>query len=231
MRIPWNQCSDPWWHNVRIGIVGGTGEIGEGMALRFSKKFEVLVGSRDQEKAEETCTFCRNIMTEKGESFSLCGVTNQEAVDGADVIILAIPFKHLESTVRGLSGLEEKILISPVNPMDRKDSFVYVPPKEGSAAMMLKTLVPESARICTAFNNIAGNRWRAVDEELEYSVPICGDDAEAKQVVMDIVNRISSLKAYDAGPLSGSHIVESITPLLLNIARFNHMRDVGIRFI
>ena len=80
-------------------------------------------------------------------------------------------------------------------------------------------------------NNIAGNRWCAISEELEYSVPVCGDDMEAKQIVMDLVDRISYLKAFDAGPLSSSHIVESITPLLLNVARFNKMKDVGIRFV
>jgi hypothetical protein len=61
-------------------------------------------------------------------------------------------------------------------------------------------------------------------------VPVCGDDAEAKRQVMDMVNRISRLQAFDAGPLAASSMVEAITPLLLNIARYNKMRDVGIQF-
>ena len=95
---------------------------------------------------------------------------------------------------------------------------------------MVKRLLPPTARICSAFNTIAANKWKALDEELAYSVPVCGDDAEAKRQVMDIVNRISRLQAFDAGPLAASSMVEALTPLLLNIARYNKMRDVGIQF-
>mgnify|MGYP000861902814 CR=1 FL=1 len=216
---------------MRVGIVGGTGEIGEGMALRLSQIMDVCVGSRDPHKAQETCDICLNSAKECGIDCSVRGGTNQEVVDESDIIILAIPFKHVASTIEGISGWEEKIVVSPVNPMERRDYFVYAPPPEGSAALLIQKLLPPSARLCTAFNNIAGNRWRDISCELEYSVPVCGDDAHAKQVVMGLVNRISSLTAYDAGPLASSHIVESITPLLLNVARFNKMKDVGIRFV
>lgn len=216
---------------MRVGIVGGTGEIGEGMAMRLSWIMDVCVGSRDPGKAQETCDTCLISAKERGIDCSVRSGNNQDVVRESDVIILAIPFKHLKSTVESISGWEGKIVISPVNPMERRECFVYTPPAEGSAALFLQNILPKTTRICTAFNNIAGNRWRDISSELEYSVPVCGDDAEAKQIVMDLVNQISSLKAYDAGPLSSSHIVESITPLLLNIARFNKMKDVGIRFV
>ncbi|MFY9800556.1 MAG: NADPH-dependent F420 reductase, partial [Methanoregula sp.] len=99
-----------------------------------------------------------------------------------------------------------------------------------SAALLIKRLLPPTTRICTAFNTIAANRWKLLDEELNYSVPVCGDDETAKKQVMEIVNRISKLHAFDAGPLAASHLVESLTPLLLNIARYNKMKDVGIQF-
>jgi len=216
---------------VRVGIVGGTGDIGEGMAMRLSRIMNVCVGSRDPSKAQDTCDTCLLSAKERGVNCSVQAGNNQDVVYESDVIILAIPFKHLKSTVEGITGWEGKIVISPINPMERRDSFVYVPPEEGSAALYLQKILPPTTRICTAFNNIAGNRWGDMTSELEYSVPVCGDDPEAKQIVMDLVNQISSLKAYDAGPLASSHIVESITPLLLNVARFNKMKDVGIRFV
>lgn len=216
---------------MRVGIVGGTGEIGEGMAMRLSRIMDVCVGSRDVSKARETCDTCLFSAKEEGLDCSVEGGTNQDVVDGSDLVILAIPFKHIQSTIQGLTGFEEKIVVSPINPMERRDCFVYTPPAEGSAALYLQKILPEGTRICTAFNNIAGNRWRDISSDLTYSVPVCGDDAEAKRIVMDLVDRISLLKAYDAGPLSCSHIVESITPLLLNIARYNRMKDVGIRFV
>lgn len=216
---------------MKIGIIGGTGEIGEGMAMRLSRIYDVLVGSREEEKAKCTCETCLRSAYERGMPCNVRWVTNQEAVDESDVIILAIPYKHLDGTIAGLHGFEGKIVISPINPMEKRECFLYVPPAEGSAALHLKTLLPESTRLCVAFNNIAGNRWRDIDDELEYSVAVCGDDAEAKLLVMDIVDRVSLLKSYDAGPLVISSIIEGITPLLLNIARCNRMKDVGVRFV
>lgn len=215
---------------MKIGIVGGTGDIGEGMAMRLSPFFDVIVGSREKEKAEITCKFGTETLKKRGYECSLTGVTNQTAVDDADVVILAIPFKHLEVTIATLHGFEGKTVISPVNPMEKREFFTCVPPNDGSAALMIKRLLPPSANICTAFNTIAANKWKALDEELVYSVPVCGDDASAKREVMDIVNKVSKLQAFDAGPLAASCMVESLTPLLLNIARYNKMRDVGIQF-
>lgn len=215
---------------MRIGIVGGTGDIGEGMALRLSPVFEVIVGSREADKAEATCRLGRDTLKNRGKECSLIGVSNQEAVDRADIVVLAIPFKHLASTLEGLHGFEGKIVVSPVNPMEKRDHFTFVPPPEGSAALMARRLLPQSARLCSAFNTIAANKWKALDEELEYSVPVCSDDPDAKRQIMEIVNRVSLLKAFDAGPLAASSMVEALTPLLLNIARYNKMRDVGIQF-
>jgi NADPH-dependent F420 reductase len=216
---------------VKIGIVGGTGDIGEGMALRLSPVFDVVVGSREKDKAETTCTLGRETLKKRGHTCSLTGVSNQEAVDSADIVVLAIPFKYLAGTLEGLYGFDDKIVISPVNPMEKRDHFMFVPPQEGSAALMVKRLLPPKTRICSAFNTIAANKWKALDEELSYSVPVCGDDEGAKREVMDIVNRISRLHAFDAGPLAASCMVEALTPLLLNIARYNKMRDVGIKFL
>ena len=215
---------------MKIGIVGGTGDIGEGMALRLSTIFDVVVGSREKDKAEATCRLGKETLKSQGKTCSLTGVSNQDAVDSADIVILAIPFKHLAMTLEGLHGFEDKIVISPVNPMEKRDHFMFVPPPEGSAALMIKRLLPPTARICSGFNTIAANKWKALDEELEYSVPVCGDDEGAKREVMGIVNRISRLQAFDAGPLAASSMVEALTPLLLNIARYNKMRDVGIQF-
>ena len=216
---------------MKIGIVGGTGDIGEGMALRLSPLFDVLVGSRENEKAEATCTTGRELLRKRGKECSLTGVDNQAAVDGADIVILAIPFKHLVGTLETLHGFEDKIVVSPVNPMEKQDHFVFVPPAEGSAALLIRRILPKEARICSAFNTIAANKWKALDQEIAFAVPVCSDDPEAKKEVMAVVNRIPRLKAYDAGPLQVSCMVESLTPLLLNIARYNKMRDVGIQFI
>lgn len=216
---------------MKIGIVGGTGDIGEGIAMRLAPKYDVIVGSRDEARAQESCTCSIASLKNRGTSCqSFTGATNQDAVCGADVVILAVPFRNVVSTLETLTGLEGKIIISPVNPMEKRDYFTFVPPEEGSAALMIRRILPKEARICSAFNTIAANKWKALDEELTYSVPVCGDDVEAKRVVMGIVNTVSKLQAFDAGPLAASSMVEALTPLLLNIARYNKMHDVGIQF-
>jgi 8-hydroxy-5-deazaflavin:NADPH oxidoreductase len=216
---------------VKIGIVGGTGDIGEGIAMRLASRYDVIVGSRDEARAKDSCTCSINTLKGRGTSCrDFTGATNQDAVCNADVVILAIPFRNVIATLDGLSGFEDKIVISPVNPMEKKDHFTFVPPEEGSAALMIRRLLPKEARICSAFNTIAANKWKALDEELTYSVPVCSDDDEAKKQVMAIVNSVSKLQAFDAGPLAASSMVEALTPLLLNIARYNKMRDVGIQF-
>lgn len=215
---------------MKIGIVGGTGDIGEGMAMRLSPVFDVIVGSREKDKAEATCEFGIETLRKRGQKCSLTGVSNQMAVDESDIVILAIPYKHLIGTLETLTGFDGKIIISPVNPIEKRDFFTCAPPPEGSAALLIKRLLPSSVRICTGFNTIAANRWKLLDEDLIYSVPVCGDDDAAKQQVMGIVNRVSKLHAFDAGPLAASHLVECLTPLLLNIARYNKMKDVGIQF-
>ena len=215
---------------MKIGIVGGTGEIGEGLAMRLAPRHEVVIGSREAEKASVSSTECMGILHARGTPCILRGVTNQEAVDHGEVVILAIPFTHLAPTVSSLTGLGRKIVISPVNPMQKADIFFFAPPPEGSAALFLAKLLPPGTRICTAFNNVAANRWRALDATLDYSVAVCGDDAGAKLVVTQVVESVPNLKAFDAGPLAVSPMIESITPLLLNLARHSRMKDVGIQF-
>ncbi len=196
------------------------------MAMRLSPVFDLVVGSREQDKAEASCTITRETLKKRGQECNLSGVTNQDAVDKGDIVILAIPFRHVLPTLSTLCGFEDKIVISPVNPMEKQDHFVFVPPPEGSAALLIRKLLPKEARLCCAFNTIAANRWKALDEELSYSVPVCGDDDEAKQKVMGIVNQISKLQAFNAGPLDVSPMIESLTPLDPDIPHLIVPRDI-----
>ncbi|MDO9538923.1 MAG: NADPH-dependent F420 reductase [Methanocalculus sp.] len=215
---------------MKIGIVGGTGEIGEGMALRLSHLHEVILGSRDEAKAYTASECTITTLKERGITSICRGVSNQEAVDAGDIIVLALPFAHLESTLSSLTGFEDKIVITPVNPIGRAGHFYYNPPEEGSAAIYIRERLPKSARIVSAFNNIAAHKWKDLDATLDYTVAVCSDDAEAKSIVMELIHDLPNLTPLDAGPLAVSSIVESVTPLLLNLAKLNGMRDVGVQF-
>ena len=215
---------------MKIGIVGGTGDIGEGIAMRLSPNHDVVIGSREEEKAVESSDVCYATVTKLGLPCSVSGYSNQDAIDRSDIVILAIPFRHVEPTLASLHGFDNKLVISPVNPMEKRDFFIYTPPPDGSAALLIKRLLPKETRLCSAFNTVAANKWKALNETLDLAVPVCGDDPLSKATVLDLVRSIPGVKAYDAGPLAVSSMVECLTPLLLNIARFNKMKDVGVQF-
>jgi NADPH-dependent F420 reductase len=199
------------------------------MALRLSPLHEVFLGSREVDKACTIRDQCVAALEKKGIPCRCTGTDNQGAVDRSEIVVIAIPFQHLLVTLRSLSGFDRKIVVSPVNPIQKKEYFVYSPPAEGSAAMMVQGLLP-TALVCAAFNNISAQKWKEIERPLPYSVAVCGDDPGAKNTVMDFASGIPDLTAYDAGPLATAPMVESITPLLLNIARLNKMRDVGVQF-
>ena len=216
---------------MKIGIIGGTGDIGQGLALRISDKHEIILGSRDPAKAVEAAESIIATLKKRGVVSSCRGTSNEEACKAADLIIISLPFQHVASTLAGIDPkyIAGKIVISPVNPMIRKDGFFYNnPPAEGSAALAIRKMLPESAKLVTAFNNIAARKWTILDEVLDYTVAVCGDDPEAKKTVIKLVRETSQLYGLDAGPLAVSGIVESITPLAINIAQINGLKDLGV---
>jgi len=216
---------------MKIGIIGGTGDIGEGIALRVSDKHEIILGSRDPAKAVEAAKKVVSTLEKRGVNSSCRGTSNEDAVKEADLIVISLPFQHVEPTLKGIKPeyFGNKIVISPVNPMERKDGcFLYCPPEEGSAALAIKKMLPESARLVTAFNNVAARKWTMLDEELDYTVAVCSDDPEAKKAVMEFVRQISKLNPVDAGELTSASIVESLTPLTINIAQNSKLKDLSI---
>lgn len=222
---------------MKVGIMGGTGNIGEGLARRIclSGKYDVIIGSRDPTKAAAAADEVVCCLNERSCTLTTCcGVSNADVLD-CDIIIMSLPFDKIESTIQtiGKERFENKIIVSLINPMIRNPKEKYfLPdrPADGSAALALQKMLPESAKVCTGFNNVAAGKWMELDEVLDYSVVVCGDDAEAKKIVMDLVSCVSNLQPLDGGPLVVSSIIESITPLVITLALNNGLKDVGVYF-
>ncbi len=213
---------------MRIAVLGGTGSLGKGLVLRLaSLGYDVVVGSRDRNKAEAKAREYGEIV-----GVRIRGSDNRSASKDCDVAIVTIPWKHAFDTVAELrEELADKIVVSPVVPMEKTDrGFVYVNLPEGSAAEKMASLLPNS-RIVAAYHNIPAKKFADLNAEFEWDVAVCGDDEEAKRVVIDMTNGIRGLRALDAGGLRNSRIVESITPLLINIAIRNGMKELGVRFV
>jgi NADPH-dependent F420 reductase len=109
--------------------------------------------------------------------------------------------------------------------------FAFTPPAEGCAALQAQSLLPGGTRIVSAFHTICAAALQDRSRELQGDVMICGDDIESKEVVAGLVREVKALRPLDAGPLSASGLIESLTPMLLNVARRNKIKDAGIKII
>ncbi len=219
--------------NMKIALLGGTGHLGIGLAIRFAiLGHEVIVGSRKLEKAEMKAEEYNNILSNLGEKARVRGLANEDAAMEAEVCIFTIPWEHAFSTAEALKEvLRDKIVVSPLVPMERKGKiFYYTKLPEGSAAEKLASIL-NGSKVISAYHNIPAEKFARFDESFKWDVAVCGDDERAKKIVIELTNQIDGLRAFDAGPLAVSSMVESITPLLINIMVRNKMKDLGVRFV
>jgi len=218
---------------MKIAILGGTGSIGGGLALRWATTHEIIIGSRKFDKAQLTADEYRKVLEESSDkSCSIYGCLNADAVKEAEVIVLSVPYEHAVSTIETIRhNLEQQIIVSIVVPMEKAYFFKYLPPGAGSAAMEIKLLLPEGVKLVSAFHNIPARKLYMTEYKLDMDVFICGDDNEANGVVCKLVRDIHKLRPLIAGPLEVSSMVESLTPLLVNLAIFNKKKHLGIKCI
>jgi 8-hydroxy-5-deazaflavin:NADPH oxidoreductase len=217
-------------HAMKIALVGGTGDIGTGFAVRWAANHEIIIGSRKADKAKESAADAMKMLEGKG---NVRGEDNGSAIAAADVVVLCVPYEHLVSVTSDLKAFyESQLVVSPVVPMSYNGKhFEFVPPKDGSAALQARSLLPAGMRVVSAFHTICAAALQDKDHELKADVLICGDDAEAIALVSGLASEIKNLRPLNAGPLAVSGMVESLTPMILNVARRNKIKDAGIKIV
>jgi NADPH-dependent F420 reductase len=215
---------------MKIALVGGTGDIGTGFAVRWGQKHEIIIGSRNVDKARESAAAVLQLLGEVG---NVQGTDNASAIATADVVVLCVPYEHLASVTAGLSeAYKSQLVISPVVPMIYNGKFFqYLPPIEGSAALQARSLLPKGVRVVSAFHTICAAALQDIDRVMKADAFICGDDAEDIDITAQLAGEIKSLRPLNAGPLAVSSMVESLTPFLLNVARKNKIKDAGIAVV
>ena len=215
---------------MKIALVGGTGDIGTGFAVRWGQKHEIIIGSRNVDKAKESAAAVLQLLEGVG---NVQGTENASAVAAADVVVLCVPYEHLASVTTGLlDSYRSQIVISPVVPMIYNGKFFqYQPPAEGSAALQARMLLPKSVRVVSAFHTICAAALQDIKRVMKADVFVCGDDAEAMEIAVELAGEIKSLRPLNAGPLAVSSMVESLTPFLLNVARKNKIKNAGITVV
>jgi len=218
--------------DAAIAILGGTGDQGLGLALRFAKAGRtVVIGSRVAQRAE---TAAEEVL-EAVPGASVMGFENSEATQRTRIVILSVPFEHTASTVKGIRDVlrEGQIVVSMSVPLATAigDSAVRtVGLWQGSCAEMVKALVPGGVRVVSAFQNISAHRLRDLENPVECDVVVSGPKAE-REVVMALCPLVPGLRPIDGGPLSNARIVEEITALLIGMnVRYKVPEGFGIRF-
>lgn len=221
---------------MEIALLGGTGDIGEGLALRWARDTDhtVHIGSRKPEKAESRAADYRDLLDERGHDFDIEGSGNEDAASDADVVVVSVPPEYVTGTVEAVADSlqEDAILVSPAVSMARdKAGFHYDKPEAGSVAEVIAEAAPAANPVVGAFQNLAAGALSNLENELDYDVVVTGDDADAKSTVADLGSEIEGIRALSGGPLATSAEVESITPLLINLAMNNDgMHDLGVSF-
>ena len=217
-----------------IALLGGTGDIGEGLALRFAyhTNHDVLVGSRKPGRAAEKAEEYEVELDSRGVETTLGAGSNEEVAADADVIVLAVPPYYVDDTIEAIAdGLDEgDILVSPATGMDRdEEGFHYAPPPAGSVTEHAASAVPDGVELVGAFHNLAAGRLANLDAPLGIDTFVVGEDADAKNIVTELAGDIDDLRVLDAGGLANAAEVESLTPLLINVAQNNDgLHDLGL---
>ncbi|HJO21945.1 MAG: NADPH-dependent F420 reductase [Myxococcota bacterium] len=214
-----------------IAILGGTGDQGLGLALRFAKAGRpVVIGSRKLERAEEAAAAVRKEIPD-GE---VEGLVNEDAAGRAPIVILSVPFEHFASTVKGIRDnlAEGQIVVSMGVPLATAigDGAVRtVGIWQGSCAELVKSLVPAGVQVVSAFQNVPAQRLQHLAEQVDCDVLVSGARVPRERV-MELCELVPGLRAVNAGPLANARIVEAITALLIGLnARYKVSEGLGIR--
>ena len=201
---------------MRVGILGGTGPAGSGLAARLaSVGIDVVVGSRARERAEATCETIRKRWPEL--DLSLAGGDNVDAAN-ADVVVLATPWDATASTgVSVADQLRAKVVVSMANALARVgDEFEPLVPPRGSVAAHVQALVPH-ARVAAAFHHLPAKELGDLNHPMESDVLICSDHPSATTTVADIVRLVPGLRPLDSGSLSNAAPIEAFAAVLLQL--------------
>jgi NADPH-dependent F420 reductase len=213
---------------LTIGVLGGTGPQGKGLGLRFAiAGHSVVLGSRDVARASAAAEEVRGMRP--GTSLDVRGGTNEDAASSGSVVVLAVPYDGHLPTVTSLAPLlDGKVVVDCVNPMAfDKAGALPVDVREGSAAEQTAALAP-GARVVSAFHDVSARRLFGTNSSVNTDILVCGDDADAKTMVIGLATQVPGMRGIDAGPLRLSRELEALTTVLLAINK-RYKTHAGVR--
>jgi NADPH-dependent F420 reductase len=215
-----------------IGLIGGTGHLGKGLALRWAKRHKVVIGSRDEEKAKRIAQeVVEKAASERLSINAIEGKTNDKVVEFSDVVVLCVDFEPALELLRSLRGKfsSNKIVISPIVNLKKRGSYFLPELKDGKpSAVVVREELPQGVPVVSALHTIPANKLYSAEPLPGYSVIVYGEGA-AKEVAVSLLKEIEGVDVFDGGTLEASFFSEYVTALLLNLARINKLKDLSIK--
>jgi len=203
-----------------IPIVGGTGALGFGLALRLAHAGQtVVIGSRDGGRAEEAAGRIRDQL---GSGARVSGAENCDAAARGPIVFLAVPFRAQSETLTNLKRAltEGQILVDATVPLaaavsGKATRLLGVP--QGSAAEQAQEMVPAGVKVVSALHTVSAATLGKLDAELDEDVLVTGDGKQDKRRVAELIGLIAGLRPVNAGALETARLVEGLTPLLISV--------------
>lgn len=215
-----------------VAIIGGSGALGSALALRLAASgLDVLLGSRDAPRAEEAArTLTDRLPAGAG---AILPRTNRDAVEQAELVILAVPFRNHSETFTSLraSFRAGQLVVDTTVPLAATISGKAtrtIGVWQGSAAQQAQEMLPDGVEVISALHTVSARTLADLSHELAEDVLLCGDDAASKRRVALLLLRIPGLRPVDAGPLEQSRIVEQLTATLIGI-NVRYRAHAGLR--
>jgi 8-hydroxy-5-deazaflavin:NADPH oxidoreductase len=199
---------------VRIAVVGGTGDFGANLAARLVEAGQiVVVGSRDAGRAQAAA----------GE-IGASGATNAEAVDGADLVVLAVKAEAALSTATELADAVDVPVLSVASELRFTNAGVLPGDNERSLAERTQELL--NAPVVAGLHSLAAATLAG--GKADGDALVCGDDAEAKELALELASLVVTGRALDAGPLASARALEGLTAVIVNLNK-RYRAHAGVR--
>lgn len=210
-----------------IAILGGTGDLGTGLAIRWAKAgHRIIIGSRTLEKARAAVAALHEISPDTPAD----ALENADAAAAGDIVVLTVPAAHQISTLEHVrAGLAGKILIDVTVPLvPPKVGTVQLPP-EGSAGKRAQDFLGDDVMVVSAFQNVAAHLLQQ-DVTIECDVLVAGNKKDARQRVIELIEE-AGMKGWHAGPIANAAAAEALTSILIQINRQGEISHAGIKIV
>jgi 8-hydroxy-5-deazaflavin:NADPH oxidoreductase len=212
---------------VQIGILGGTGPAGRGLAVRLAAAGDdVVIGSRDAERAVAIAEGLLAAWPDR--ALAIRGADNAHAAE-ADVVVVATPWEGAVATLRPLAAaLDGTVVVSMVNALTREGrELLALVPARGSMAAAVAAALP-GALVSAAFHHLPASEMEQLDARLDADVLVCSDHPEATAATVALVDRIEGLRGVDAGGLAQAGPIEAFTAVLVSV-NIRHKVHAAVR--